>query len=282
MKFAILVFPGTNCDLDAQDALQRVFGQSAHLVWHRETSLDGYDAVVVPGGFSYGDYLRTGAIARFSPVMAEVTRLAARGTPILGICNGFQILCEAGILPGALLRNRSLQFRCAWQHLRLETTNTPFTAAGRVGQVLKIPVNHGDGRFWAPDDVLDELEAGDQIVFRYCAPDGTVDPREEAPSNPNGSAWAIAGICNRTRNVVGLMPHPERAVEAELGSADGRLLFESVIASLLGSGRAATAASGYPAAVGPRADRPGGLGHVDPTPIHSSPLGTPVPSARPE
>jgi phosphoribosylformylglycinamidine synthase I len=228
LKFAILVFPGTNCDLDCADAVQRVFGASAAMVWHRETSLDGFDVVVVPGGFAYGDYLRTGAIARFSPVMAEVARLAARGNPIIGICNGFQVLTEAHLLPGALLRNRQLQFRCQWQHLRLESTRTPFTSAGRAGQVLRIPINHGEGRYWAPDDVLDELEAHDQVVLRYCGADGRVAP-DDRSLNPNGSARAIAGIVSRGRNVVGLMPHPERAVEAELGSADGRLIFESVL-----------------------------------------------------
>ena len=216
MKFAVVVFPGSNCDHDAHYAAEQVFGQQASFVWHKETSLGDADAVILPGGFAHGDYLRTGAIARFSPIMADVRRFAANGGPVLGICNGFQVLLEAGLLPGAMLRNKSVKFLCEHVDIRVEQTDTPFTQAAAPGQVLSIPIAHGEGNYYAEPDVLDRLEKNRQVVFRYVA-------------NPNGSANDIAGLCNETRNVVGLMPHPERACELAVGSADGRVFFESVI-----------------------------------------------------
>jgi phosphoribosylformylglycinamidine synthase len=216
MKFAVIVFPGSNCDHDAHYAASHVLGQQAEFVWHKETSLGGADAVILPGGFAHGDYLRTGAIARFSPIMTEVSRFAAAGGPVLGICNGFQVLLEAGLLPGAMLRNRSMQFQCEHVRVRVEQTDTPFTLAARVGQVLRIPIAHGEGNYYAEPHVLDRLEKNRQVIFRYL-------------DNPNGSANDIAGLCNEQRNVVGLMPHPERACEIALGSADGLVLFESVL-----------------------------------------------------
>ena len=233
MKFAIVVFPGSNCDHDAYHAVKHVLGQDAAFVWHKETSLQGADVVVLPGGFSHGDYLRTGAIARFSPIMNAVTVFAGSGGPVLGVCNGFQILLEAGLLPGAMLRNRGLKFRCEFVHLRVEQTDTPFTAACRRGQVLRLPIAHGEGNYFAPPDVVDRLERQRQVVFRYCTPEGGVTDA----ANPNGSLNNIAGLCNETRNVVGLMPHPERACEASLGSVDGLALFESVVAVLTSGGR---------------------------------------------
>jgi phosphoribosylformylglycinamidine synthase subunit PurQ / glutaminase len=230
MTFAIVVFPGSNCDHDAYHAAKHVVGQAARFVWHKETDLGGADAVILPGGFSHGDYLRTGAIARFSPVMSAVTEFAARGGPVLGICNGFQILLEAGLLPGAMLRNRGLKFRCEHVHVRVEQTDTAFTWACRPGQVLRIPIAHGEGNYFTPPEELRKLEAGRQVVFRYSDASGTVADAV----NPNGSVAGIAGICNVRRNVVGLMPHPERACEAALGSGDGRVMFESVIAALAG------------------------------------------------
>jgi len=237
MKFAIVVFPGSNCDHDAYYAAKNVLGQEAEFVWHKETSLKGADVVILPGGFSHGDYLRTGAIARFSPIMAAVAEFAREGGPLLGICNGFQVLLEAGLLPGAMLRNRDLKFHCEHVWTRVEQTNTPFTSAASRGQVLKLPIAHGEGNYFADPDVIRDLEASGRVVFRYCAPDGQVTDA----GNPNGAVNNIAGICNEARNVVGLMPHPERACEAILGSADGRVLFESVIeagmrASLVASG----------------------------------------------
>jgi len=235
MKFAIIVFPGSNCDHDAYHAVKHVIGQQAEFVWHRDTDLRGADAVILPGGFSHGDYLRTGAIARFSPIMREVAAFAERGGPVLGVCNGFQILLEAGLLPGAMLRNIGLKFRCEHVHIRVEQIDTPFTAAGRSGQVLHIPIAHGDGNYFAPPHVVDRLERNRQIVFRYCDPSGEVT----AAANPNGSIHGIAGVCNEPRNVVGLMPHPERACERALGSADGRLLFDSVVQALTAGSLAA-------------------------------------------
>ncbi len=226
MKFAIAVFPGSNCDHDAHHAVSQVLGQPAELVWHKETSLRGCDVVVLPGGFSHGDYLRTGAIARFSPVMDAVIRFAREGGPVLGICNGFQILLEAGLLPGAMLRNRGLKFRCEHVHLRVEAVDTPFTRRCAAGQVLRLPIAHGDGNYYAPPETLRALEANRQVVFRYSDPTGVVTDG----ANPNGSIDSIAGICNPARNVVGLMPHPERACEQALGSVDGRLVLESVLA----------------------------------------------------
>lgn len=225
MRFSVIVFPGSNCDHDAYHAVTAVLGQSAELVWHKDTDLKGADVVILPGGFAHGDYLRTGAMARFSPIMREVRAFAARGGPVLGICNGFQILLEAGLLPGAMLRNRELKFRCEHVHLRVEQVDTPFTCDARAGQILRIPIAHGEGNYYAPADVLQELEANRQVVFRYTTADGKLT--DEA--NPNGSVNAIAGICNRERNVVGLMPHPERAVEAALGSADGLVILRSVV-----------------------------------------------------
>jgi phosphoribosylformylglycinamidine synthase subunit PurQ / glutaminase len=228
MKFAIVVFPGSNGDEDAYHAAGAVLGQQAEYVWHKDMDLKGADVVILPGGFAHGDYLRTGAMARFSPVMRAVERFAARGGPVLGICNGFQVLLEAGLLPGAMLRNHQLKFRCEHVHVRVEQTDTPFTFACRPGQVLRIPIAHGEGNYFAGTDVIARLEANRQVVFRYTDAAGEVS--DEA--NPNGSTAAIAGLCNEARNVVGLMPHPERACESVLGSADGLVIFESVVAAL--------------------------------------------------
>ena len=230
MKFAVIVFPGSNCDHDAYHAAKHVFGQDAEFVWHKETSLKGADAVILPGGFSHGDYLRTGAIARFSPIMASVADFARRGGPVLGICNGFQVLLEAGLLPGAMLRNRDLKFHCEHVWVRAEQTDTPFTLRAAPGQVLRIPIAHGEGNYFAEPEVIQALESSGRIVFRYCDATGRVTDA----ANPNGSLNNIAGICNESRNVVGLMPHPERACETALGSADGRVMFESVISALTG------------------------------------------------
>ena len=228
MKFGIIVFPGSNCDYDAYHAAKNVLGQQAEYLWHKETDLKGADVVILPGGFAHGDYLRCGAMARFSPIMRQVQTFAERGGPVLGICNGFQVLLEAGLLPGAMLRNRGLKFLCQHVHVRVEQTDTPFTAACRRGQVLTIPIAHGEGNYVADPEVVARLEANRQVVFRYVTPSGEV--RDEA--NPNGSVSAIAGLCNEARNVVGLMPHPERACETMLGSVDGLLIFESVVQSL--------------------------------------------------
>jgi phosphoribosylformylglycinamidine synthase subunit PurQ / glutaminase len=225
MNFAVLQFPASNCDQDAVHVLKNVLGHSARLLWHKETSLGETDAVVVPGGFSYGDYLRTGAIARFSPVMQAVQQFAANGGPVLGICNGFQILCEAGLLPGALIRNRSLQFRCEHIYLKTMTRNSPFTNKIDDGKLLRVPIAHGEGCYFADPDTIGKLKANDQILWRYVNAKG--EPTEMA--NPNGSVENIAGICNEARNVAGLMPHPERASEPLLGSADGRVIFESLV-----------------------------------------------------
>ena len=230
MKFAVIVFPGSNCDHDAYHAAKHVFGQDAEFVWHKETSLKGADAVILPGGFSHGDYLRTGAIARFSPIMSSVADFARRGGPVLGICNGFQVLLEAGLLPGAMLRNRDLKFHCEHVWVRAEQTDTPFTLRAAPGQVLRIPIAHGEGNYFAEPEVIQALESSGRIVFRYCDATGRVTDA----ANPNGSLNNIAGICNESRNVVGLMPHPERACETALGSADGRVMFESVISALTG------------------------------------------------
>jgi phosphoribosylformylglycinamidine synthase I len=228
MKFAIVVFPGSNCDHDAYHAAKHVLGQDAQFVWHKETTLSGADVVVLPGGFSHGDYLRTGAIARFSPVMNAVADFARAGGPVLGICNGFQILLEAGLLPGAMLRNRDLKFHCEHVCVRVEQTDTPFTLRAARGQVLRIPIAHGEGNYYADPEVVRELEAAGRVVFRYCDAQG----QQTETSNPNGAVNNIAGICSAQRNVVGLMPHPERACEPALGSADGRVLFESVVSAL--------------------------------------------------
>ena len=227
-KIGVVVFPGSNCDHDALYALSQVLHTPAEFIWHQSQDLTGFDAVVLPGGFSYGDYLRTGAIARFSPVMSAIARFARSGGLVLGVCNGFQILCEAGLLPGALMRNKGLRFICRYVHIRVETSATPFTSAAHAGQVLCIPINHGEGNYVCDAATLAELKRNDQIVFRYCAPDGALDPN----ANPNGALDAIAGICNRQRNVMGMMPHPERAVEASLGSTDGLVILSSLVQSL--------------------------------------------------
>jgi phosphoribosylformylglycinamidine synthase I len=232
LKFAVVVFPGSNCDHDAYYAAKHVLGQEASFVWHKDTSLGGADVVILPGGFAHGDYLRTGAIARFSPIMTAVKAFADAGNPVLGVCNGFQILLEAGLLPGAMLRNRGLKFICEHVNLRVEQTDTPFSNVCTKGQVLSIPINHGEGNYFAPDDVLDALERDRRVIFRYVDASGQVTDA----GNPNGAARNIAGICSERRNVVGMMPHPERACEPVLGSGDGRVLFESVVHALSAHG----------------------------------------------
>jgi phosphoribosylformylglycinamidine synthase I len=239
MKFSIVVFPGSNCDHDAYHAAKHVLGQDAEFIWHKETTLKGADVVVLPGGFSHGDYLRTGAIARFSPIMGAVREFAAAGGPVLGICNGFQILCEAGLLPGAMLRNRDLKFHCEHVRVRIEHTDTPFTSRASKGQVLRIPIAHGEGNYFAETAVIADLEASRRVIFRYCDRQGEITDG----ANPNGSVHNIAGICSPGRNVVGLMPHPERACEPVLGSADGLILFESVLSEVAAHGGVRTAAS---------------------------------------
>jgi phosphoribosylformylglycinamidine synthase len=228
MKFGVIVFPGSNCDHDAYHVISKHVGQPVDFIWHRDTDLSTYDAVIIPGGFSYGDYLRAGALARFSPVMSSVTEFAARGGFVLGICNGFQILCESGLLPGALIRNRDLHFICRHVNVRVETTETPFTHGLGAGEVLSLPVAHAEGNYVCDDETFEELVREDRIVFRYC--DDRGEPAEA--SNINGSRGAIAGICSRGRNVMGLMPHPERACEDLLGSSDGSGLFRSLAATL--------------------------------------------------
>lgn len=228
MKIGVVTFPGTWSDKDCLHALGPVMGEEAVALWHQDSDLQGCDAIILPGGFSYGDYLRAGAIARFAPMMEAVRAFAERGGLVLGICNGFQILLEAGLLPGAMLRNASLEFRCQWTHLRVENAATPFTRACRAGQVLRVPVSHGEGNYFADDAALDELEARGGVLFRYCAPDGALTP----DANPNGSRGNIAGIISAAGNVAALMPHPERCVEALLGGEDGRLIFGSMVAAL--------------------------------------------------
>jgi phosphoribosylformylglycinamidine synthase I len=228
MKFAIVVFPGSNCDHDAYHATKHVLGQDAEFVWHKATDLNGADVVILPGGFAHGDYLRTGAIARFSPVMEPVKAFAETGNPVIGICNGFQVLLEAGLLPGAMLRNTE-KYKCEYVHARVEQTDTPFTNLCAKGQVLKIPIAHGEGNYYADPETIAGLEANRQVIFRYVSAKGDVD----AQSNPNGSLNNIAGICNPARNVVGLMPHPERACESALGSADGKIVLDSVVSALV-------------------------------------------------
>jgi phosphoribosylformylglycinamidine synthase subunit PurQ / glutaminase len=228
MRFGIVVFPGSNCDEDAYHAARDVFGLDAEYLWHKDADLKGADVIVLPGGFAHGDYLRTGAMARFSPIMSQVRAFAEQGGPVLGICNGFQILLEAGMLPGAMLRNRELKYRCEHVHLRVEHTDTPFTCAAAPGQILRIPIGHGEGNYFAAPEVLDRLEANRQVILRYTDPEG----RLADAWNPNGSANAIASVCNESRNVVGMMPHPERACEPLLGGVDGRLIFESVVTAM--------------------------------------------------
>jgi phosphoribosylformylglycinamidine synthase len=226
MKFGIVTFPGSNCDYDAYHAVVDALGEEATYLWHKDHDLQDADVVVLPGGFSYGDYLRAGAIARFSPIMREVTAHADRGGPVLAICNGFQIACEAGLLPGALLRNQELKFSCQVVRLRVEQTDTLFTSGYQGGQILRIPIAHGEGRYTANDATLDQLEGNGQVVFRYVDAAGDAAPG----ANPNGSARGIAGIVNERGNVLGMMPHPERAVDPLLGPTDGLPLFESILA----------------------------------------------------
>ncbi|MBC7350522.1 MAG: phosphoribosylformylglycinamidine synthase subunit PurQ [Candidatus Aminicenantes bacterium] len=225
MKFGVVVFPGSNCDYDTFHAMQNVMGQETVFLWHKDHRLQGVDCVVLPGGFSYGDYLRSGAIARFSPIMTEVKKFAAAGGLVLGICNGFQILLEAGLLPGAMLRNKNLMFLCQHVYIRVENSRTAFSQAARKGQVLRIPIAHFDGNYYAPPELLAELERNRQVVFRYCDEKGKLS--EEA--NVNGSINSIAGLINRQGNVLGMMPHPERASEKILGSQDGKIVFQSMI-----------------------------------------------------
>jgi phosphoribosylformylglycinamidine synthase len=227
VRFGIVVFPGTWSDGDCFHAVKSVLGQEAEYVWHKDRDIARFDAIVLPGGFSYGDYLRCGAIARFAPVMESVAGHAARGKLVIGICNGFQILCEAGLLPGQLMMNDHLEFRCAWVNLRVESAGTPFTHLARPGQVLRVPISHGEGNYTADPETIDELKRERRVVFRYCSPDGDVT-RE---SNPNGSMDNIAGIVNERGNVLGMMPHPERCVEPLLGGVDGRVIFESMFTS---------------------------------------------------
>lgn len=229
MKVAVVTFPGSNCDYDCYKALQLLPDMEPTFVWHRESDLGNVDAVILPGGFAHGDYLRAGAIARFSPVMAAVGDFAHSGGLVLGICNGFQVLCESGLLPGALLRNHTLKFKSIWVHVRVETIDTPFTSSYQKGDILRIPIAHGEGSYYADPETLTELEAQDRIVFRYVNERGECEPA----ANPNGSADYIAGILNRGRNVLGMMPHPERAMEPILGSSDGRGLFESLASARL-------------------------------------------------
>jgi len=230
-RFGVIVFPGSNCDHDAQYVAERILGQEARFIWHKEGSLGELDVVIVPGGFSYGDYLRCGAIARFSPIMKDVIRFAERGGLVIGICNGFQILTEAGLLPGVLLRNASLKFVCKDVHLRVDRTDLPWTTRCTQGQVLRIPIAHGDGNYFAEAETIRRIEGNGQVVFRYAEPDG----RLTDTANPNGSIHNIAGIVNERGNVLGLMPHPERASDPALGSSDGRVVFDSIVDSVLSS-----------------------------------------------
>ena len=227
MNAAVVVFPGSNCDADTLHVLGNVAGMDARYAWHADTALDDVELVVLPGGFSHGDYLRTGAMAARAPVMSAVRDHAARGRPVLGICNGFQILLEAGLLPGAMLLNDSTQFRCEWTHLRVESTHTPCTSAANNGQVLRLPIAHAEGNYVIDPDGLTQLHDQDRVVFRYVSPDG----KRSAGANPNGAIDDIAGICNAGRNVVGMMPHPERASEAALGGEDGRAIWDSLLAA---------------------------------------------------
>jgi len=234
MKFGVVVFPGSNCDHDAFHAVANVLHQPVEFLWHQSEDLASCDALILPGGFAHGDYLRTGAIARFSPVMKSVANFAAAGGPVLGICNGFQILLEAGLLPGAVMRNSGLRYICRHVHIRVEQTDTPFTNAAHAGQVLRIPIAHNDGCYTLDEEGLAELERNRQVLFRYTTADG----KNDAAGNPNGSLHNIAGVCNRQRNVAGLMPHPERAVESALDSADGLVILNSMVGALAGAAKA--------------------------------------------
>ena len=239
MNFGIVVFPGTWSDTDCHRAVTDVLGQQAEYVWHRDTDLSKFDCVILPGGFSYGDYLRAGAIARFSPVMEAVKEFADAGGLVFGICNGFQVLCEAGLLPGVLMRNDHLQFRCQWVNLRVDNAGTKFSRLAECGDVLKVPISHGEGNYFVDTMTLAHLEANDQVVFRYCEPDATTTKQ----SNPNGSMNNIAGIVNSTGNVLGMMPHPERCCEPLMGGEDGAVIFRSIIESISsGSGMAVAGA----------------------------------------
>jgi phosphoribosylformylglycinamidine synthase I len=232
MRAGVVVFPGSNCDRDCLHVLRDVLGQDAVTVWHEERRLEDLDAVILPGGFAYGDYLRAGAVAATSPVMGAVRAFAAAGRPVLGICNGFQVLLEAGLLPGAMLRNRRQRFVCRPVHVRVESARTPFTRGLRVGEVLRLPIAHGEGNYYAPPSLLAALQDGGQVVFRYCDAEGRVTPE----ANPNGSLDNIAGVCSPRGNVLGLMPHPERAAEGLLGSTDGRAIFASLLAAVADRG----------------------------------------------
>ncbi|MFH1428212.1 MAG: phosphoribosylformylglycinamidine synthase subunit PurQ [Candidatus Margulisiibacteriota bacterium] len=228
MKFGVIVFPGSNCDHDCYHVLKNVFNQPTDYIWHKESDLDSYDCIVVPGGFSYGDYLRAGAIARFSPIMESLNKFANKGKYVIGICNGFQVLVESHLLPGALQRNDNLKFICKPVCLRVENNKTPFTANCSQGQVIEVPIAHGEGNYFADPETIDDLLQNDQVVFRYSDASGKTTPQ----SNPNGSLESIAGICNKKRNVLGMMPHPERASEKVLGSTDGKFIFQSIIDSI--------------------------------------------------
>jgi phosphoribosylformylglycinamidine synthase I len=234
MKFGVVVFPGSNCDHDAFHAIGHVLQRPVEFIWHQSENLQGCDAIILPGGFSYGDYLRTGAIARFSSVMKSVEKFANSGGLVLGICNGFQILLEAGLLPGAMMRNSGLRFICRHVYMRVENTDSPFTNAASKGQILKIPIAHSDGNYSCDEATLAALQENRQILFRYTSPDG----KDDNAGNPNGSVAHIAGICNRERIVAGLMPHPERAVESALDSEDGLVVFRSMMEALVGAAKA--------------------------------------------
>ena len=231
IRFGVIVFPGSNCDHDAYHVAKYVLGQDARFIWHKDTDLGDVDFVIVPGGFSYGDYLRSGAIARFSPIMKDVVRFANAGGPVMGICNGFQILCESGLLPGALMRNESLRFVCKNVQLKTENTDSVFTNQLAPGEVLTIPIAHGEGNYFASDDILDRLEGEGRVAFRYCDAQGNVS----SEANPNGAARGIAGILNEAGNVLGMMPHPERAAEAILGRTDGEKIFQSIVHAMVGA-----------------------------------------------
>jgi phosphoribosylformylglycinamidine synthase len=231
MKFGVVIFPGSNCDHDCYYVIESVIGKPVEFIWHQDTSVHGFDAIILPGGFAYGDYLRTGALAKFSPVMRAIGEFAKKGGLVCGICNGFQVLAEAGLLPGALMRNVSMKYICKFLHLRTETANTPYTNLLKKGQLLRIPIGHGDGNFFADADTLKRIEDNDQVVFRYSDAEGGITKE----ANPNGSLNNIAGIVNEQRNVLGMMPHPDRSSEAILGSADGKLIFESMVNALVSS-----------------------------------------------
>ncbi|MBE0429543.1 MAG: phosphoribosylformylglycinamidine synthase subunit PurQ [Thermoleophilia bacterium] len=239
VRFGVVVFPGSNCDADSYHAVSTFAGAEPRYLWHKDTHLDGLDCVILPGGFSYGDYLRCGAIARFSPIMKAVRRFAEDGGLVIGICNGFQILLEAGMLPGAMLQNRGLKFICKLVNLRVESNRTPFTGAYETGQVIRLPVAHHEGNYYIGEAGMRELEENNQIIVRYCDEDGAITPK----ANPNGSLANIAGICNRERNVFGVMPHPERVCDEIIGGADGRGVFESIIGAVAGAGEQADPSS---------------------------------------